>query len=377
VTLLFMCLLRNNATVNSRTLLFFIIGFFCGCQHEMWSTVLGGTILLYSLIHKIKFYRSTLVWGYLLGMAVMILSPALWNRALSGHDSVSLMGVAHTFVNTVLGMRFSFVLIIVFCCTFFSGKKANWRRFWRDNDFLLIATILGFVPALTSGHGGRSLFATEIFSLILLLRVVNRLWEEKTHRTLLNRGAFVAFAVSVLFSLSLLPVEAKKWETYDGVVKQYIQTSKNEIGYHYDQIPFGYNYFTEDLSSLLYRSQTTDRLRKEKERITGRHQHSLKAIPDNLNELFYVFPFSDNLAAAIGQGRAYAVYDILYLPGYLLKVNYTVGDVLGPHPFLLLRIGQDRIILLNKHYKHFWATKYRRLGVSDAPAKSKFEIIRK
>ena len=116
-----------------------------------------------------------------------------------------------------------------------------------------------------------------------------------------------------------------------------------------------------------------------KRQVTWRDSRARKmlAIPNNLGSLFYLLPYNDYKAEMIGQGRMYALYTIDYLPGILLKVNYTVGDVLSPRPFLVYHDNDSRKwILLNKNYKHFPWTTFQRLGINRGRVGVKFEILK-
>ncbi|EJP33686.1 putative membrane protein [Prevotella sp. MSX73] len=371
--------------------LLFLVGILLGMQHEMFCFVVGGVLVgLAFTQRRFKAADSEIVplkngctkslsFGWLSGALIVLSSPTLISRAAIDED-ISVMMILHHLMNPLLSSWFLFLTaLVLWVCQKFVGNKVF--HFWlRKSMFLFMAIFLGLVPSLVSGESSRAIFASNVFAMVLLVRMLCYVcYYYSNSRIYVKSIAVGIFGIVSAYLCVVMCYDAAKWQTYRYVTGTYLFKPDMQVYYHYARLPWIVNLYTEDLGSLLYRRQTVTRLQELKRQVTWRDSRARKmlAIPNNLGSLFYLLPYNDYKAEMIGQGRMYALYTIDYLPGILLKVNYTVGDVLSPRPFLVYHDNDSRKwILLNKNYKHFPWTTFQRLGINRGRVGVKFEILK-
>lgn len=371
--------------------LLFLVGILLGMQHEMFCFVVGGVLIGLALCQR-EFKvadneiiplkngcTKSLSLGWLFGSLIVLSSPTLISRATIAED-FSVMMILHHLMNPLLSSWFLFLTALILgICRRIVGSIV-FHSWLRKSMFLPLAIFLGLIPSLVSGESSRAIFSSNIFAAILLVRMLCGVCFYYSQIRMYVKGIAVGmFGIISIYLCVVMCYDAAKWHTYRYVTDTYLFKPGTQVYYHYARLPWIVNLYTEDLGSLLYRRQTVTRLQNLKRQVTWEDSHARKmlAIPNNLEALFYSFPYDDYKAEMIGQGRMYALYTIDYLPGVLLKVNYTVGDVLSPRPFLVYHDHDSRKwILLNKNYKHFPWTTFQELGVNQGRVGVKFEILK-
>lgn len=394
LVLIWILCLQKQDWKNPKVKLFLlaVFSFVVGTLHEMYSLPLAMALVV-EIFLKWK-ERDSLglcvrPWDnpmrlmmslcFLLGATVMMLSPALFSRATPS-EPFGVMMCIHHLMKPILSI--GFVVVCAGALYLIRKRIGNdcFKKFAMQNRFFLLVGIFGLIPSFGSGQGGRALFCANVFMLMVVLKAISLLLSNATPpfwRKLRNYSCAL-FVATFSWVLLVMWCDRPKWRTYKKVVSEYLYGKENQICYHYEPLPKFCSFYLEDLSSLLYRSQTVVRLQMVKRQITMRDNHAKKmvAIPDNLSSLFYRFPYSNQKVEEISSGRVYALYKVAYLPCVYLKVNYTYGDVVDPRPFqLYCDRNNHKWILLNKKYHHFPLTKIEKIGVDKYENYTKFQIL--
>lgn len=323
--------------------------------------------------------RKVMSLCFLLGATVTMMSPALFSRATSS-EPFGIMMCVHHLMKPMLSIGFVVVCVVALCLIRKRVGNDSFKKFVIQNRFFLLVGIFGLIPSFGSGQGGRALFCANVFMLMVVLKAISLLLSNTTPpfwRKVRN-CSWILFVATFSWVLLVMWCDFPKWRTYKKVVSEYLYGKEHQICYHYEPLPKFCSFYLEDLSSLLYRSQTVVRLQMVKRQITMRDNHAKKmvAIPDNLSSLFYRLPYSNQKAEEISSGRVYTLYKVAYLPCVYLKVNYTYGDVVDPRPFqLYCDRNNHKWILLNKKYHHFPLTKIEKIGVDKYENYTKFQIF--
>lgn len=160
--------------------LLFITGIISGWTNEALVIGLGVGYFVYFCIRKIRPTTSQicLLSGFYIGAMFLVFSPGSIHRALgNGEASFNIVTTMHSLVSALLNMDnirllpiFVVVLLYSWC-----RKKIVIRQFVVDNIIWIAALIVTFLFILFTRHdSGHSRFGFELFSLILILRILSK-----------------------------------------------------------------------------------------------------------------------------------------------------------------------------------------------------------
>lgn len=141
-----------------------------GNGHEGASVPLSVAFLFYIWYHRRSILRSALfpyMLFYVVGAAVVMLSPGIWLRAA---DAVSLQSrLVNGVVNVVFNMRVSWLLLLSMLLLW-RQRKTLIRTFIQCNRYILLAWSVSMVIIVVCGVSDeRVTFFTDFFALLLLL----------------------------------------------------------------------------------------------------------------------------------------------------------------------------------------------------------------
>lgn len=158
--------------------LLFLFGIVCGWTNE--ALIVGfvaGTIVYYAFHRKeLVTHRRFLVGGLIIGSLFVVLSPASIHRLFKDKGDVfSFNDTTHQLFSSLLAMdnlRLLPLLVMILLIAFVLRKIP--KRFFSDNLLWIVAIGVSFVFVLLTGHqADHSRFGIELFSLILILKLLD------------------------------------------------------------------------------------------------------------------------------------------------------------------------------------------------------------
>lgn len=197
ILLLFFYRLMERDDISPRyNLPLLIYGFICGWSNEAMVLGLAGAYFLYYAFHRkeLNTRRSLMLAGLFIGALFLIFSPASINRALvSSAKQVSLLDRLIYLQN----LRLFFILILIVVAKTVLGRL-NFKQWLKDEQLLIMATLISIAFIIFTGYYySHSRFGIELFSLLLILRVIDWPKVNCTAVSLANLGT-LAFAIYVI-----------------------------------------------------------------------------------------------------------------------------------------------------------------------------------
>ena len=109
-----------------------------------------------------------------IGAVFLLVSPGNWVRAGAGADNIG------KFWDVIFSIKIFWIIALVAIVQLFRNNKGLWN-FVRKNSLVVLALVLGLLMGIIAHTGTRSFTAIELFSALLLWRVVepsfsNRFW---------------------------------------------------------------------------------------------------------------------------------------------------------------------------------------------------------
>ena len=175
----------RNEPLQIKHCLLGLLCIFIGWMHEGYVVPLGASLGLYTLIHWRTIYRRAifpLVIGFALGAALCMFAPGTLYRASAGYG-ISIWGILMR-INSGLAVCCQLKVFYALLCVAagwmgfnrFKGKSLGLKSLYMENLVVCNALIFSFGIVFLSGFTVvRSAAGTELFSLILLLRIVAKM----------------------------------------------------------------------------------------------------------------------------------------------------------------------------------------------------------
>lgn len=160
----------------------FVFCIVCGWQHEAFAAPIWGAGIIYYLIKKPQLSNQTvLLWiGYTIGALCMIFAPGTIHRMGGSIFSTTSIGLAvlfriYTFGMLFVGLKLKATIIAIVMLLFVRIKDKNrFNSLVNDNLLLLLIVGCGVIfMSLICYVEERGLMCIEIFSVILIYRIVN------------------------------------------------------------------------------------------------------------------------------------------------------------------------------------------------------------
>ena len=176
--LIFNLLLENNFKNSASYPLLFVIGLLCGWTNEALVIGLGMGYLVYYTIHwrELNTARLFLLAGFFMGMLFLVLAPGSVSRALDkGHIT---FGIKDTMLNMLAALLrmdniIFFPLLIAIMLIMYLFKRERIKGFLSTNVIWVTAICVSFLFILWTRHdSGHSRFGFELFSMILILKII-------------------------------------------------------------------------------------------------------------------------------------------------------------------------------------------------------------
>ena len=189
----------------------FLIGLCCvflGWSHEGISFPLSLSFVLFAIYHYRSIYRHAafpMIIGFVLGAFLCTFAPSTMGRA-SLDGGFGIMTLAHKIVSglTLCTKLKAFYCLLLSIIIVLLLKGTNWKAwlksFIKDNPILCGALILSFGVVFLSGFtSSRTATATELFSIILMLKALTHIKEDVFR--VVKGIACISCLVIVIFSI--------------------------------------------------------------------------------------------------------------------------------------------------------------------------------
>lgn len=219
--------------------LLFLLGLVAGWTHESLVIGVSGALFINYCIH----YRSRpgipevlLVVGFWMGTLLVCLSPAAHGRALIEHFSIW-----KTFLGLLGGFRAFYILVLLLICMLIYDQKHGnsyiLKKFFRDNQFYFYAILIELSFSLFIGYWNvRQLFGIELFSVILLMKVVS-LWNFLDHIWFKRLSVIIACLI-VVHMVCVIPYSKHTYIQSQDMIESYIQSEKGVVYFKKETYPY-------------------------------------------------------------------------------------------------------------------------------------------
>ncbi len=367
--LFFHRLLGKNNIDKAFYPLLLIYGIISGWTNEAIIVGLSAGYFVYYSLHwkRLKKHKFFLLTGLYTGASFLIFAPGSINRFMKGKGDFSISSFIHHLLSSFLDMSnlrilpLLLVLLIAAMCI----KKINWQ-FFHDNLLWIVAIIVSFIFVLLTGHTApHSRFGIELFSLILLLQLLECVKIPKTITAVCALATVLILCQTVYYSYhnyqeyqhcvaqikekksGIVETNEVKWPAfYDRLILRFMPSEDSD--YYFSKNDWIERYFgAHDILFLPHRFM--ERLRHDKEsfkdfemnndlpfyakRIDGNTQIS-KAVfhlaeTDMAKVPFFLRPIANKMERYAATQIETKKYDIVSLPqGHFLLVykNHMIDN---------------------------------------------------
>lgn len=397
-TLVFIMLMGEKFTTSiNNALILFLIGCFSGLQHEMYACPIAAafwTLIIFSRKGKLPISHYSLIIGFTLGMAVVVMAPGNYSR---GDAYTFGLGALSRIIKMLYSLRIFYILIILGVISFIKNKERT-KNFIRQNALYILIIAYSFVIPFLAATASRAMYTTEIFSLILLIRLIDTCFSPSATIRYSLCTCLVVFLF--WFQGAIVQASGEKWSIYKQTVNAYYHQSSNTVVMNDVQCSNPLiEYYTVNMNNILMPSDKSMQLALEKRRLNGKNaeiddindNELIKVIPTNIDTSakgiriqsvgfinhpqmrYYIMPWKEGILDKINQGRFYALYSIPVI-NRKLKINYLSNDVQFERAAYEITYKGRRYILLNKKYKHYPFIKLQYMGFNKEAGKKKIEI---
>lgn len=383
---------------------YLFVGFVVSLHHEVYVLPLSVAYFIYyafnyKIITKPLFY---LLLGLFLATLFVVFSPGTLQRLANrtGETTISLIDICRRFVGVIIGLRIFYLLLIVFICKFMK-KREMAITFLKENRLFIIIVFAGMLPALISSGTGRTLVTTELFSIILLVRILC-CYDEGTKNNIVFLSLFSLF---ICYYLLVYYESNRKWEEYRNVVSRYMKSASDVVvvddafkgmsltePYVVDLDRLLRSYFIADRlaklkaenlgkdsvqiltvlpQSVLFRIKDSGRFFTEENKVVG---HNCFYTTDEIP--YYVMKYDSVVAERIKEGYLSLTYSFCMYPTLKFITNLSSTEIISTtRPVCFIRSLQyGDYILLNKKYKFYAGMRFESLNILDTMPEKRFEI---
>lgn len=213
----FNLLLRRNTFDAKIYPLLFVAGIFCGWTNEALVVGLGAGYFFYFLFNRKRLttHRIVLLSGFYIGAMLLVFSPGSIHRASLATDTIfSFTDIVRSYLSALLAMnnlRIMFLFLILLIIIMWKCQMKA-KVFIKDNQVLLIAVVISFFFVLFTRHDtNHSRFGIELFSLILISKLILKEWFKIYH--FLN-------CIVLIFAGFCIYYMSEVYEDYKNIVNQ-------------------------------------------------------------------------------------------------------------------------------------------------------------
>ena len=228
IWMLFHCIFLKDIKNKKVYPLLFLYGIITGWTQE--GVILGACAgyFFYFLLNRNKLtpMRTWLISGLYIGTALLVFSPAAYNRAqASGTFSLNI----YSYINGLLSLQYARILLFtIITLLIFSFKRGiDFKKFIKENIFFVAAilTLIAFI-IIIKNYFYRAFFGFEFFTLIILIKLLSKINYNKTFITIIN----IAIVTCAIYTI---PIAKKNYNEFNNLYQQIEKGNKiiatNEI----------------------------------------------------------------------------------------------------------------------------------------------------
>ena len=208
--------------------LLFVFGIICGWSNEATALGLGFGYFIYFIFNKKELSQSRIISliGFYIGLLFLVFAPGSVNRALGqGHITFGISQTIHNMISSFIAMDDIRLLpcLILIILALMIYRKNKLKGFFIDNLVWLAAIAISFVFVLWTRHGsGQSRFGFELFSLILILKLVSGYIAKRAVATMCN-------LIVLVCSTYVLYISYQNYRDYKNCLEQISRTKDGII----------------------------------------------------------------------------------------------------------------------------------------------------
>ena len=229
ITICFLFLLRwlGERSMNWKLLPLIPLSFLMGWTHEAIALPLSAAWFLYLVFHYKTVFRQANAYcmlAYMLGMLMIIMTPALWNRADLGGITLS-QRIFSGFFNIVFGLRISWILVLSLLILFFKNKK-HFLEVINHHKYLLTAWIVAVFIVFSCGINiDRVPICADFIAMLMLLQLLQA---ERLKRYRLAAMLLIAFT-TVMVAVPAIQLNAINYHHFQYHQQQLSKTDSHLI----------------------------------------------------------------------------------------------------------------------------------------------------
>lgn len=395
-TLFFVHIMENNKLDKKNIFFVLSLGYILALQHEMYICPIAASYWTVFILKKEKFNKSQifLLTGFTLGTLTVVAAPGNFGR---GAVYTIGLGTISRIIKIMYSLRVFYIMLLAIVICYIKNRDRT-KLFLRQNAVLvLIIAYSGIIPFL-SATASRAVYATDIFSLIVLVRLIE---EFSNGHSAINTSLCACLAAFLIWFQGYIVIESKsKWNIYKQAVDSYYHQPSNTV--IMDDIQCSnplIEYYTVNMNNILTPYDKSTQLALQKYRLQGRtvsednvsEQDLIKIIPANIDTSnngktvpylmftnhpqmrYYIMRYKTGIVDKINNGYMYALYE-MPITGWKIKINYLKNDVIFERAAYEIEYKGKKYILLNKKYKHYPFIHLLHMGFNTGEPSKKIEI---
>ena len=228
-TICFLFLLRwlGERRMNWKLLPLIPFSFLMGWTHEAVAIPLSVAWTLYMIIHYKSIFRQANTYcmlAYILGSLMIVLTPALWDRADLGGITFA-QRILYGCVNIVFGLRISWILVITLLMVLYHSKK-RFLEVINYHKYLLTAWVVAVLIVFSCGTTiERVPICADFIAMLTLLRLLQA---ERLRSYRLAMMIFIAL-ITAIVAVPAIRLNAINYQNFQYHQQQLSKTDSHLI----------------------------------------------------------------------------------------------------------------------------------------------------
>lgn len=399
IILLYISLIFKEKHTNNKlyNLLYFVLGIIAGCCHEIFSLPICMMLLYYFITKKESKYNKTFLLlsiGFIIGSIILFSSHGNFSRFNNSTESINsiYIWIIKSLYNILFNAYITIILTITLIIKFIKNRIKT-KKFISKNKYYICLWITSFFLPLISISGGRAMFATEIFALILLMKLTQAF----INKSLSNKLCIILSVLFIPYFIYINIINSIAWRKYNIYTNTYLNQKTNIVIINdIKQYPLTCS-FTLDLEDAFCNIFYVRSLAKFKNSYKEPIEYPI-ALPKtlfdkisknelynpiktnnlrfyDLSSLYYVLTYNRDIKEKITKGCLYRENTSKLFPSFKVKCNITKEDLNINRPAIVLDLGENRkYILLRKNYKKYWGFNAESWGINSTITNKRFEF---
>ena len=217
-------IIHKNIQFNLLYPISLVIGILVGWTHEgITLGLLGGYLILFFLFpKKLTKHRIYSIIGLLIGILLLIFSPAAINRALSHNSNINICIQILNTIYYLFNLKVIFLVLILLAFIYCKNIKINKKIL--AFHFTNIAISLLFIIVIARTTYERSYFGIELYSLILFSYLFRYIITNIRPRIYI-----ILYLILIFISIPIIKTQYSNYRDWNKVIIQLQKTKSNII----------------------------------------------------------------------------------------------------------------------------------------------------